>query len=454
MDMSFDKPDPFRDPRSDLRTAPMSRHQLVAVAVTVALCALDGWDVLAITFAAPGIAAQWGLNKAALAVVFSSGLVGIAAGSFLIAPLADVIGRRPTVLLSLAVMAVGTFWTAAAPNLFVLEALRLLTGLGIGAMIAVINALAAEYASERRRDLAVSLVNVGYPIGGVLGGSLAAALLPAFGWRSIFVCVGAACVAMLAVVWRALPEPPGYLIARPKPQSLAGVNRYLARCGQPPVAVLPAPPSSARTPIAALFGTGTLGVTLLVTALYLLTVVPVFYMQNWLPKLVTELGFSDAEAAGVSVWLSIGGIAGGLFVGLASSRLGLKSTVVAILLAMAVTINLFGKAPADLAALRVAAAAAGFSVFGAMVGVYAVVSRSFPTAIRASGTGLVIGIGRLGSIASPLLASTMFSFGLDRAGVSAAMSIPAGLAAILLFFLVGGAPVPLATGSRYLEDGR
>lgn len=440
-----------RDPRADLRAAPMSRHQWLAVAVTVALCALDGFDVLAITFAAPGIATEWRLGKPDLGMVFSAGLLGVAAGSLMLAPFADIIGRRPMVFVSLVVMAAGTFWTAATHDVPTLAASRVLTGLGIGAMIAVINALAAEYANERRRDLAVSLVNVGYPLGGVLGGALAASLLPALGWRAIFVSVGVLCLASAALALFALPEPPGYLIARSKPRSLDRLNRYLVRCGRPPVAALPPSAPAARAPIAELFHGSLLRVTMQVTAIYLLNVIPVFYMQNWLPTLVADMGFTPAQAAGVSVWLSLGGIAGGLFVGLAAPRLGIRPTVMAILLATAVTVNLFGKAPADLALLRMAAAAAGFCVFGAMVGVYAVVSRAFPTAARASGTGFAIGIGRLGSVASPLMASALFSFGFGRAGVSAAMSVPALLAAAILFFLVLSASASRDPDQRHGE---
>lgn len=431
------------DPRTHLLIAPMSRFQIVAVAVTVALCALDGFDVLAVTFAAPGIAAEWGIGKTALGFVFSAGLLGVAAGSFFIAPAADYIGRRPMVLLSLAVMVAGTFWTALTGSIGTLALSRVFTGLGIGAMIAVINPLAAEYANARRRDLAVSLVNIGYPAGGVLGGLLAAAVLPHFGWRAVFVCVALLCVVMAGVVLLALPEPLAFLIARPKVDGLARINAYLRRGGHPAAATLPAASAKRRNPVADLFQGGMALVTIKITAVYLLNIVPVFYMQTWVPTLVVDSGFTPAEAATVSMWLNIGGIFGGLFIGLASPRFGLKRIVVGTLVATSILINLFGSAPADLALLRGAALVGGFCVFASMVGVYAVVARSFPARMRASGTGFAIGIGRLGSVASPLLASALFSTGLVRAGVSATMAAPALVAAVVLVTLAVRTPQQL-----------
>lgn len=436
------------DPRERLLSAPLSRFQATAIAVTVALCALDGFDILAITFAAPGISAEWAIGKAALGLVFSAGLMGVAAGSFLLAPLADHVGRRPMVLVSLAIMALGTFWSAMCGSLVTLAGSRLFTGLGIGTMIAVINPLAAEYANAKRRDLAVSLLNIGYPVGGVAGGLLAAALLPQYGWRSIFACVGVLCLLMFPVVLRFLPEPPGYLIGRPRRDALERVNRFLVRAGQTAVASLPAGIRTGRSPTADLFRGGMKIVTVKVTAIYLLNVIPVFYMQNWVPTLVADLGFSAAEAASVSTWLNVGGVLGGLFVGLAASRFGLKPVVVGTLLSTSVLINLFGSAPASLPLLRAAALVAGFCVFSAMVGVYAVVSRSFPTRTRASGTGLVIGVGRLGSVASPLLASALFSSGLARPGVSAVMAIPAFLAAFVLVSLAVPSPSEVESSSK------
>lgn len=282
------------DPRELLLAAPMSAHQILAVAVTVALCALDGFDILAITFAAPGIVAAWGIDRTQLGIVFSVGLVGIAAGSLLVAPLADVIGRRAMILWCLLLMSVGTLLSGFSTSVASLGAYRLLTGLGIGAMIATINPLAAEYANARRRDLCVGLMAVGFPLGGVVGGYIVAWLLRHYDWRSIFFLASALSVLIVPLVLRWMPEPLGFLVEQRSPRALERVNAFLERCGHAPVGHLPPPRSTATggARLASIFGAGMIGPTLLITAIYFLYVMTVYFFLSWIPTLVADLGFS------------------------------------------------------------------------------------------------------------------------------------------------------------------
>ena len=99
-----------------LGEGPMAPLQIAAVAVTVAISALDGYDVLAASFAAPSISHAWGLGKTGLGLVLSSGLFGMAFGALALAPLADLVGRRVLVFLALALMAGGMALSALAPS--------------------------------------------------------------------------------------------------------------------------------------------------------------------------------------------------------------------------------------------------------------------------------------------------------------------------------------------------
>ncbi len=420
------------DPRTLMLSAPLSRAQITAIAILVALCALDGFDVLAMTFAAPAVASNWGLGKAVLGSVFSSGLIGMAVGSFVIAPAADRFGRRRLVLLSLAMMVMGSFWSAAASSVAVLIMSRVLTGLGVGAMIAVINPLAAEYANTRRRNLAIGLLNSGYPIGGIGGGLLAAHLLSHHGWRAIFESTAFIGLAMVVVVWWGLPEPIAPLLARRTTATLQRVNDYLARCGHPLLTGLP--PLSRSVPLVwrDLFRSNMRATTLKTTGAYFLYVMTNFYLQSWTSALVGNLGFSASQAAVVSVWVSVGGILGGCFIGVASNAIGLRRMVILAQIGAGLFITLFGSVPANLLLLKGAAALAGFFTFGAMIGLYAVIAQSFPVEMRASGTGFVIGCGRLGSALSPALAGFLFATGLHAGEVSAMMVLPAILSAVVL----------------------
>jgi len=102
------------DSRDILATAPMKPMQWVIVTVCILLTALDGFDVLSISFASPGIADEWGINRAALGIVLSMELIGMAIGSMIFGSIADSIGRRPTVFIALSLMTVGMYLASTA----------------------------------------------------------------------------------------------------------------------------------------------------------------------------------------------------------------------------------------------------------------------------------------------------------------------------------------------------
>ena len=421
------------DPRYALLAAPMSAFQKVSVTITVLLCMLDGFDVFAVTYAAPLIKVSWGLGQGQLGLVLSSGLLGMAAGSLIIAPAADIVGRRRMVFLSLALMIAGTSWSAATHNVANLAASRIFTGLGIGAMIAVTASLAAEYSSSRSRDFCLTMMGIGFPLGGTLGGFIAAYILPHYGWPAIFIAGALFGLIMLPASWVYLPEPIAPMIARPKSDTLKRVNDYLERCGMQAVAKLPTPPEEAKTaPLRTLFKSGMASVTLLITSIYFLHVITLFFVQTWVPSLIASEGFPLAQAALVGVSVNIGGIVGGLLLGGISMRFGLKTLVVGAMATGALLTALFGSLSPNFLMLALGAAAMGLCLQGAMMGLYAVVARTFPAHTRGSGTGLVIGVGRFGSAIGPGMAGLLFSAGVSRGSVAITMAIPSLIAAALL----------------------
>ena len=420
------------DPRGRFDSAPMSRAQVAAVAVTVALSALDGYDVLSVTFAAPAIALDWGIGKAALGVLLSGGLAGMALGSLVLAPFADVVGRRKLVLGSLVLMAVGMLLSAFAQSLVQLVAWRVLTGLGIGAMVAVINPLAAEFANARRRALALALMAMGYPLGGLIGGLVSAVLLRLYGWPAVFLVGFVAASIFLPIVLRFLPEPLAFLLAQRKPDSLARVNALLVRCGLDGVAVLPAEAPLGSAGYAAVFAPGQRRTTMRITCANLLFVMAVYYVLSWLPQMVTEAGFPPSTASLVAAVANLAGIAGGVMLGWLASRAGLKRLTVATMIGLGLATTAFGFTPPSLPLMVVAAGVCGFFLFGGIAGLYATFAVNFSAEARASGSGFVIGIGRIGSALAPLLAGWLFAVGLDRGAVSAAFGMCALLAGIVL----------------------
>ena len=179
-----------RDPRRLLLTGPMSGGQWVAVAITLLISATDGYDILAASLAAPGITTQWRLTHAVLGQVFAVNLIGLVLGATLVSPLADRIGHRPTIIGSLLLMTASMFLSAIAPRVLVLEASRLMVGVGIGGMVGATLSLATEYANLRNRPFTAAVFALGLPIGSLIVGAMATYLLKEQSWRSLFLSGG------------------------------------------------------------------------------------------------------------------------------------------------------------------------------------------------------------------------------------------------------------------------
>ncbi len=402
---------------------PMRAAQILVVAITIALNALDGFDVLAISFASPGIASEWRIDRAALGIVLSMELIGMAIGSVLLGRLGDRWGRKPTALLALAMMVAGMLLAAGATGIGDLSAYRIITGLGIGGMLAVTNAIASEVSNTRHRSLCVSLMVIGYPIGAILGGMATGWLLQSHDWRIIFT-FGAACTAvMIPVVYLLVPETPAFLISRRAPDALARLNRSLGKLGHAPLALLPdAPAKPAHQSILGLFAPGLGRTTLLLTIAYFAQIITFYFILKWTPKIVVDMGFAPSTAAGVLVWANVGGALGGALFGVVTRFASLKLTSLFAFAGSAVMVAVFGTAGADLGTLSLLAGIGGFCTNAAMVGLYNISAASFPTALRATGTGFVIGMGRGGAVLGPPLAGMLFEAGLSLPMVAMAMA--------------------------------
>lgn len=425
------------DPSVQLRSAPMTAFQKVAVAICVALNALDGFDILAITFAGPGITREWGLGPGALGVVISTGLVGMTIGSLAIAPLADTRGRRPTILLCLVLMTLGMLLSATAESITALAIWRVITGLGIGGMLASINAMVAEYANDERRDFCVGLMAIGYPLGGVLGGMASAWLLAHFDWRAIFIFGGVASAVISVAVWWRLPESLEFLVSKRPPGALNAINALLQRMQRPAIAELPLRARAEQVSLWQAFDNALIARTALICAAYFLYMLTCYYALGWIPSIVAALGFTPSVGAEVSVWTNLGGIIGGALLGYLAKHVGLKTLASGAMMATALALAVFGRTQPDLMALKVVAFVLGFFLFASAVALYATFVRVFPTQVRATGTGLAIGIGRFGGMLGPALGGWLMSAGTSRPSVATIMALGAALGAFAIWLLQG-----------------
>jgi len=414
---------------------PMSRHQITAVLICVLLNGLDGFDVLSISFASPGIAAEWGVNRATLGIVLSMELIGMALGSLVIGPLADRRGRRPTILVCLLVMSTGMWLASTAYDVATLSSYRFFTGIGIGGMLAATNAMTAEYANARFRDLSVIIMATGYPVGIILGGSIASVLLVNFDWRSVFYFGAAATAAFVGVVWFLLPESIEYLSERRPPDALQRINATLARMGHGQIDALPDRGATSGAGVAALLSPTLRRTTILLTVAYFAHIMTFYFILKWIPKLVADMGYAPSEAGSVLVWANVGGASGSILLGLLTRRFPVRVLLIGALLGAAVAVSVFGQGQSTLVQLSLIGGLAGMFTNAPIVALYAMFARSFPTELRAGGTGLVIGIGRGGAALGPIIAGFMFEADLGLATVALTMACGSLVAAVAVGLL-------------------
>lgn len=217
--------------REKIDLKPMSGYQWFIVFMTMSMNILDGYDVLALAFTATSVRNEFSLTGAELGLLLSAGLIGMALGSLFLAPIADKIGRRPMLAFSIFLSAIGMLGSAYANHQQILALWRVVTGLGVGGILVGTNVITSEYASRKWRNLAISIYVTGFPIGAVLGATIASTLQAQYGWRSVFFFGAALSTIFLIILLIWLPESIDYLTGKQPKNAKQRLELILAKIG-------------------------------------------------------------------------------------------------------------------------------------------------------------------------------------------------------------------------------
>jgi len=406
----------------------MTRFQIVAIGICIGLNMLDGFDVLVMAFTAPEVSAHWSLSGAELGVLLSAGLFGMAGGSLFLAPFADRLGRRALIVFCLILVTLGMLMSALARGATALAIYRVITGLGIGGMLASLSVITSEYSSRKWRSTNISLSATGYPIGATIGGVIAAILIARFGWRAVFL-FGALCSLLMIplVLWR-LPESIDFLLARRPADALGRLNLALRRMHHAELPALPersaAEQQAGQSSPMRLFSRPLLRSTLLIWGSFFLLMFSFYFVMSWTPKLLVAAGLSTQQGITGGVLLNLGGIAGGTLFGLLASRFELKRLAARYHASTAVCLLLFGLLSSQLGLAFTVALAIGVFLFGSMAGLYSLTPILYPAAVRTTGMGWAIGIGRFGAILSPMIVGLLVDAEWQTANLYYAFAVP------------------------------
>lgn len=379
----------------------------------LALCSaclfVEGFDGQFMGYVVPGIAADWHIAPGALGPAVGAALFGLMLGAFLIAPLADMAGRKRVIFWSVLTFGVLTAVTAAATTLPQLVALRFLTGLGLGAAMPNAIALTAEFSPPAKRATAVTVNFASFSIGAAVGGFITAKLMPAYGWGSVFLFCGGLALMVAPVLLFAMPET--Y-----RPEKIIS------------------------PPVGQLFRDGRGLITFLFWFVFFMNLMELYFLTSWLPTTLNEQGISIQWAVIATSLLQLGGVAGGLGLGPLADRFGPQIVLGAAFATAALCVAVIGTAGSSLPVTLVTSTLVGIGTVGAQNCNNGVAAKYYPAPVRATGVGWALAVGRVGSIVGGLAGGALLKAQIDIRTLFLIAAVPPVCAA-LAYIGVGRQPV-------------
>jgi AAHS family 4-hydroxybenzoate transporter-like MFS transporter len=404
-----------------MSAAPAGQENRVA-ALCAGVLVLEGFDLGAMAFTLPALSEAWQLKPVAFTAALTAGSVGLFLGSLICGWLGDRLGRKPVLMGCVALFGLMSLATAFATDPGTLTLARFLTGLGIGGGIPASIALLSDFAPARRQGGLVMAMTCGVQTGNVLGGILAAHLLKPFGWPAVFVVGGIIPLLLLPLLFAMLPESPSFLARRAAPQRAEKKNS-----------------------IAALFAPSLARITLLLWLINFLSLLTIYFINSWLPSMLRTLGLPTATAILAATMFQVGGIAGGLGSGRLVNRYGTEKIVSGLLVVGAACLILLSMAGPSVTVLIALIFGMGVGISAGQLGINALPGAIYPPAIRNTGAGWSLGIGRLGNIGGPLFGGLLLALGWTPQNMLLAISVPAlALAAMLLVLARARREMPAA----------
>lgn len=444
---------PFNTPQlqPEIHSRSMSPFQVLMVIFCFVLNFCDGIDVLAVSFSSTEIIAEWGLAKTEMGYVFSSGLAGMTLGCFLLAPLADKVGRRKILLVSLLMITTGMLAVSICNSYQQLLWLRFVTGLGIGGILPALAATAAEFSNDKFRDFNVGLVQSGWPVGAILAGFVCAYTIPLYGWRTIFLLAGIVSLAMLLLVYFFMTDSLDFLLRKQPANALTKVNSLLAKMNFEPFIALPAVP--VRKPGShafVLFNSEYKDSTIKSWLALFFSFITLYTLMSWVPTVAKDSGLPLDVAIYVGIALNAGAAVGSAMIGAIGSKFGLRQTVFVFMIFAFAVMLLYGNFTWPTAMLFVLIFLIGIFVQGGFNGLFPTLSRIYHSDVRATGIGYGFGIGRLGAILGPALFGLLSDHGFTTASLFTLFSFPVLISGLCVYRLKSKNLI--VTNEKYLSS--
>jgi AAHS family 4-hydroxybenzoate transporter-like MFS transporter len=410
---------------------------------------MDGFDVQAMGFVATAMFAEWNIPMTSLGLPLSVGNFGVLIGALAFSMVADKIGRRPVLVWSTFFFSVMTIITAFAQNYDQLVWLRFIAGVGLGCIIPNATALVGEFSPKRTRVAWIMCITMGFTLGAAIGGFVARELIPAFGWRSVFIVGGVIPLIVAIGMFWGLPESLQFLAVKKKRFDL--LARWLKQL-DPTLRIdastnfTASETSRSGVPFWHLFREGRALVTTLMWIVNFTNILVLYSLSGWLPTIFERMmGYDQSTAILLGTLVQVGGTVGAFGLAWLILRGGFTPMLALTFAVATVSISLIGQPGLSLPVLYVLVFVAGWCIVGGQPGLNALSSSYYPTYLRSTGVGAGLGVGRLGAIVGPSLAAVLVAQGWEPQQLFWAAAVPAlvsTLVLVTLWFVIGPAPKP------------
>jgi AAHS family 4-hydroxybenzoate transporter-like MFS transporter len=392
-------------------------YQKWLVLLTAVTVVFDGVDNQLLGVSIPTIMKEWSVPRAAFAPVASLGYLGMMIGGAAAGIAGDRFGRRTALLTTVAVFGATTMGAAFAHDTGTLGVLRFLAGIGLGGAMPNAATLAAEYVPKPWRAISVTITIVCVPLGATIAGLLGSQVLAHAGWRLLFLIGGAIPLVFSVLLFYLMPESPRYLVRHPsrRPELVRLLRRMGHQIGDDAVIRDLAERAAPRAPIALLFQQDLRRDTIALWGSFMSCLLAVYLGFGWLPSVLTGGGFTPAEASNGITAFNLGGVVGAIGGGLAFSRVGSR-TAMLVMTAGAIA-GVAGLSlmtiHRDMARLPLFAllTLSGGLINAVQTTMFALATHVYASAIRATGVGLAIAVGRLGAILSGYAGAWALEYG-------------------------------------------
>lgn len=385
-----------------------ARNYFVLGLLLVALLC-DGFDLQLLAFAAPRLAAEWGIPADSLRYVISANLLGMMVGAMFLGNLGDRVGRKRVIVVGTILYALTSLACLLAENRLQLGILRFITGMGLGGVLPNVIALTAEISPVQRRPTLTSIPIIGMSLGSGLPAVVAAWLVPIYGWQALFVAGGIVPIVVAVLIQTLLPESLLYLTFRGRRRDEVARR---ARELEPALVVTPDTvfalrgadrAARPRGSVADLF-VGSLKLTTpLLWVMFACTLLSMHFLNSWMSVILNQAGLSDVQTAFTNGVLHWGGTIAAVATVVVLGRLGLWWVLSLLVLGLAGCFTIASTGFSSAVLLTFAVCMAGFGIVGCQGALNAAAGLIYPVSCRPTGVGAALGVGRIGSLSGPIV---------------------------------------------------